>query len=135
MILALLILAACLVLLFNAGKDYYETVNLKPGPASVVPQPQKPQKTAQFDAEIKFRKFFITAPNAKQVALAADFNDWGAAPIILTPYTKGYFDTSVALAAGEYKYIFLVDGKETLDPVNKDIVEFNGRQINIKTVK
>jgi len=135
MILALLILAACLIALFTAGKDYYETINLKPGPPSVVPQPQKPQKPVPFDTEIKFRKFFITAPGAKQVALAADFNNWGASPIILTPYTKGYFDTSVALAAGEYKYIFLVDGKETLDPVNKDVIEFNGRPINVKTVK
>lgn len=135
MILALIILAACLVVLFNAGKDYYETVNLKPGPPAAVPQPQKPQSPTPYDTEIKFRKFFITAPGAKQVELAADFNNWGAAPIVLTPYTKGYFDTSVALAAGEYKYVFLVDGKETLDPINQDIADFNGRKVCVKTVK
>ncbi|MDR0291841.1 MAG: glycogen-binding domain-containing protein [Elusimicrobium sp.] len=135
MILALLILAVCLVVLFTAGKDYYETVTSKPAAAAAVPQPQNPPKPAPFDTEIKFRKFFITAPGAKQVSLAADFNDWGKTPIILTPYSKGYFETSVALAAGEYKYIFLVDGKETQDTVNKDVVEFNGRQVCVKTVK
>jgi len=133
--LSLLLLAACLYALFAAGKDYHAALNLKPAPAATVPQPQKAPAAETFDTELKFRKFFITAPGAKQVALAADFNNWGAAPIILTPYNKGYFDTTVTLSAGEYKYVFLVDGKETLDPVNKEIIDFNGRKVNVKTVK
>ena len=135
MILALLILAACLAFALSAGKDYIMALNSSSSPAAVMPPPQNQAAQNQFDTEIKFRKFFLTVPGAKQVELAADFNNWGEVPVILTPYAKGYFEISVALAAGEYKYIFLVDGKEVLDPVNKDIAEFNGRQINIKTVR
>lgn len=88
-----------------------------------------------FDTEVKYRKFFITVFGAKQVELAADFNRWGKDPIILQGYRKGYFETSVALSAGEYKYVFIVDGKEVLDPNNKDRRTVDGREVCIKTVK
>jgi len=88
------------------------------------------------DTEIKYRKFFITAPGAKQVELRADFNRWGKDPIVLTPYKKGYFETSVALAGGEYKYVFVVDGEEIPDPSNQDRQTLkDGREICIKTVR
>jgi len=134
-ILAFLILGAGIYALSAAGKGYHETLNLKPAPPAAVPPAPTPPAPETFDTELKYRKFFLTAPGAAKVELSADFNGWGAAPIILTPYKKGYFETTVTLAAGEYKYIFLVDGKETLDQVNKDVVDFNGRKVNVKTVK
>ena len=67
--------------------------------------------------------------------LQADFNRWGQDPILLKPYKRGYFETSVALTGGEYKYVFNVDGKDMLDPMNKDRVEVNGREVCIKTVR
>ena len=95
--------------------------------------PAAPAKT--YDTEIKYRKFFITVSGAKQVELAADFNRWGKDPIVLKGYRKGYFETSVALPAGEYQYVFLVDGKEVLDPNNKDRRTVQGREVCIKTVR
>ncbi|MCQ2411054.1 MAG: glycogen-binding domain-containing protein, partial [Elusimicrobiaceae bacterium] len=74
-------------------------------------------------------------PGATRVELQADFNRWGQDPIVLKPYRKGYFDTSVALTAGEYKYVFVVDGKDVLDPLNKDRQILSGREVCIKTVK
>ena len=50
-------------------------------------------------------------------------------------FPRGYFEISLALSAGEYKYVFLVDGKEVPDPTNTDRVEENGRTVCIKTVK
>ena len=93
------------------------------------------KKPQPYDTEIKYRKFFITAPGATRVELQADFNRWGQDPIVLKPYRKGYFDTSVALTAGEYKYVFVVDGKDVLDPLNKDRQILGGREVCIKTVK
>ena len=68
--------------------------------------------------------------------LLADFNRWGKDPIVLKPYRKGYFETSIALTGGEYKYVFSVDGKDVLDPMNKDRQTLaDGREICIKTVR
>ena len=88
-----------------------------------------------YDTEVKYRKFFITVPGAQRVELLADFNRWGKDPVVLKSYRKGYFETSVALSAGEYKYVFSVDGKDVLDPMNKDRQLLGGREVCIKTVK
>lgn len=97
------------------------------------PAPVKKRASAQH--EIKYRKFFITAPGAERVELLADFNNWGETPIVLQRYNKGYFETSVAMTSGDYKYVFLADGQEKLDALNKDVTIFNGRNVNIKTVR
>ncbi len=140
--LFLLLFVAVLTCFFAVSSDYYEyAAGSIENTASIAPLNKESLllgatggKTA-YDTEVKYRKFFLTAPNAKHVELAADFNRWGKDPIVLTAYRKGYFETSVALTAGEYKYIFIVDGVETPDPVNKDRQEFNGRTVCIKTVK
>lgn len=138
----LLLICASLTWFFTAGEDYYDyaagsiegsaqTAALdKDDLAALAKKPKE-----KFNTEIKFRNFFITVPGAKKVELLADFNGWGKTPIELKRYSRGYFETSLALAAGEYKYVFLVDGKEVLDPTNQDRVEENGRTVCIKTVR
>ena len=87
-------------------------------------------------AEVKYRTFFITRPGAERVELRGDFNRWGKDPIVLTAYKKGYFETSVALAAGEYQYEFVVDGTALPDPSNQDRLTLSdGREVCIKTVR
>jgi 1,4-alpha-glucan branching enzyme len=93
------------------------------------------RKPEAFDTEVKYRTFFLTVPGAARVELLADFNRWGKDPIVLRPYKKGYFETSVALTGGEYKYVFLVDGKRVLDPTNTDRRTVNGNEVCIKTVR
>lgn len=141
---ALFLLLFCTVLtwFFVAGEDFYDYTSSTIEGAAQTAALDKDALTAltrapkeKFDTEIKFRNFFITAPGAKKVQLLADFNGWGKTPIELTPYRKGYFETSLALSAGEYKYVFLVDGKEVPDPANSDRVEENGRTVCIKTVR
>ena len=138
----LLLLCAGLTWFFVAGEDYYDYASgAIEGSAQAAPLDKdaivslfKVPKE-KFNTEIKFRNFFITAPGAKKVELLADFNGWGKTPIELKAYKKGYFETSLALSAGEYKYVFLVDGKEVPDPTNTDRVEENGHTVCIKTVR
>ncbi len=140
--LFLLILCAMLTWFFTASEDYYEytagaiegsaqSATLDKSDLAKLAQPKK----EKFNTEIKFRNFFLTAPGAKKVELQADFNGWGKTPIVLKPYSRGYFEISLALAAGEYKYVFVVDGKDVLDPSNLDRIEENGRTVCIKTVR
>ncbi len=132
-----------LVWFFTVAEDYGAyTLNTIEAARAVVPLTKQAMlmrvTPAQipYDTEIKYRKFFITAPEASQVELRADFNRWGKDPIVLTPYKKGYFETSVALAGGEYKYVFAVDGKEVPDPSNQDRQKLaDGREVCIKTVR
>ena len=132
-----------LIWFFNQAEDYYgfasDTIE---GARAVAPlnkedmQVRMTPAAVNYDTEVKYRKFFITAPGARQVELRADFNRWGKDPLVLTPYKKGYFETSVALAGGEYKYVFAVDGEEIPDPSNQDRKTLeDGREICIKTVR
>ncbi len=140
--LFLLLLCGGLIWFFIAGEDYYDYASTAAeGAANAVTltkeDAEKLTHPAQekLDTEVKFRTFFLTFPEAKKVMLEADFNGWGKVPLQLKPYPHGYFEISVALAAGDYKYVFVVDGKDVLDPNNSDRIEYNGREVCIKTVK
>ena len=88
-----------------------------------------------FNTEVKYRTFFLTYPGAEKLELLADFNRWGKDPLVLQNYRKNYFEISVALTSGEYKYAFLVDGKRVMDPTNMDRQMYNGQEVCIKTVR
>lgn len=140
--LFLLLLCGTLFWFFAVSEDYYDyTASSIEGAASAATlDKQDLAKLAspteeKLDTEVKFRTFFLTVNGAKKVELQADFNGWGKVPLELKSYSRGYFEISVALAAGDYKYIFVVDGKDVLDPNNLDRTEFNGRTVCIKTVK
>ncbi len=139
----LLLFIGAVLWLFTVAEDYYTyTVNTIEGAAHVVPLDKESMRErlqpaqVAYDTEVKYRKFFLTAPQATRVELQGDFNRWGKDPIVLNAYKKGYFETSVALAGGEYKYIFVVDGKDVLDPSNQDRQTLaDGREVCIKTVR
>ncbi len=141
-VLFLVLLALVLTWFFAASEDYYDYASdTIESSASVAPLNNEsllaravPARPA-YDTEVKYRTFYLTAPGAKKVELLADFNRWGKDPIELKAYRKGYFETSVALTGGEYKYVFSVDGKDVLDPTNLDRRTVNGRDICIKTVR
>ena len=138
----ILLLAGGLIFLFVQALDYYDysvqTIETAASTAPLNKESQlavaKPPRTS-YDTEVKYRKFFLTFVGAKKVELQADFNRWGKDPIELKGYRKGYFETSVALTGGEYKYVFVVDGKDVLDPSNQDRTTINGRTVCIKTVR
>ena len=141
--LFLVLLIAAIVWFFTQTDTYYNFVVSSIKTAAQVPPLHKEAMLMRvqpvpnaYDQEVKYRKFFITVPQAQKVELLADFNGWGKEPLELTAYKKGYFEISVALAGGEYKYVFRVDGKLTLDPSNQDRQTLpNGQEICIKTVR
>ena len=55
-------------------------------------------------------RFAIRAPNAERVEIAGDWNSW--APVAATRAQNGVWYADLPLKAGEYRYAFLVDGKE-----------------------
>lgn len=141
--LFLILFIGALLWFFTTAEDLYTyTTQVIEGSSQVAPLDKEGMLARsqavplQYDTEIKYRKFFITAPGAEKVELQGDFNRWGKDPLFLTAYKKGYFETSVALTGGEYKYLFRVDGKDTLDPSNQDRqILSDGREVCIKTVR
>ena len=139
----LLLLIGAFFWFFNVADDYYTFMSgTLEGAIQSAPLNKEAMlarltpNSNSYNNEVKYRKFFITVPNASKVELVGDFNRWGKDPILLTAYKKGYFETSVALAGGEYKYAFIVDGKEMPDPSNQDRQLLpDGREICIKTVR
>ena len=60
--------------------------------------------------------FVCVAPQARQVMLAGDFNDWDPEALPLKRQPDGSWTAQVTLGHGHHHYRFLVDGKPTLDP-------------------
>lgn len=141
-IVFLLLLVVAGVLFLVAADNYYTYVSSAVQSANAMPIIGKKEAEVltaapqeKLNADVRFRNFFLTFAGAKKVELQSDFNGWGKVPLELKPYSKGYFEISVALPAGEYKYVFVVDGKDVLDPNNLDRTELDGRTVCIKTVK
>ena len=49
-------------------------------------------------------------PDAKEVYLAGDFNQWDARSIRMLRAKDGSFRTSRRMPPGQYRYVFIVDG-------------------------
>ena len=60
--------------------------------------------------------FICTAPDAKEVFLMGDFNDWDMRSHPMERQHGGGWRIQVPLTHGHHHYQFLVDGKPTLDP-------------------
>ena len=60
--------------------------------------------------------FFCYAPQAKSVALIGDFNRWQPTAHPMTRMPDGGWVSRMELPHGHHQYLFLVDGKPTLDP-------------------
>ena len=141
-VVVLLLTMGVLLWLCSVVEDFYNfTASTVESAASVAPLSKESileknkRAPEKFNTEVKYRTFFLTAPGAQKVELLADFNRWGKDPLVLHGYKKGYFEISVALTSGEYKYAFLVDGQRVLDPINKDRRMYNGEEVCIKTVR
>lgn len=61
------------------------------------------------DAQDRNVKFIIFAPEATQVHLAGDFNDWSSSALGLTRKNKGLWEAEIKLSPGCYKYRFWID--------------------------
>ena len=62
--------------------------------------------------------FKITAPSAKDVRVAGDFNSWDASRTTLKKSKDGLWKRDLSLKSGRYEYKYLVDGQWQRDPLN-----------------
>jgi 5'-AMP-activated protein kinase regulatory beta subunit len=65
--------------------------------------------------------FSLTAPDARQVAVAGAFNGWDETTGSMKRNDQGVWQKIVMLAPGEYEYKFMVDGEWLTDPENPEI--------------
>ncbi len=64
-------------------------------------------------------RFRVLAPEAKQVQLAADFNNWMPETVELrNEGDDGLFGVTLDLEPGRYRYRYVIDGRWTRDPYN-----------------
>jgi 5'-AMP-activated protein kinase regulatory beta subunit len=71
------------------------------------------KKTAKKTANKKARLvvFKIYAPEAKEIHLVADFNNWETHALPMHKREDGVWEVPVELLPGEYQYKYLVDGR------------------------
>jgi 1,4-alpha-glucan branching enzyme len=77
------------------------------------PAPKPPSKSIQFS---------YYAPDARQVCLAGDFNNWDINSCNLTKTNTGEWTASLQLKPGVYDYRFFVDGEWREDPKSSERV-------------
>ena len=72
---------------------------------------------------IQSTEFSLHAPDATEVYLAGDFNDWNPEQYSMRKFKTGMCTKKLKLAPGRYEYKFIVDGEWWTDPAN------NNRQV------
>lgn len=84
--------------------------------------------------EPRFVRFSLKAPGAKAVFLAGDFNLWRRDHLALKAQKGGAWELLLPLPPGRYRYRFVVDGKDTIDPANTETEKVTDETVSIKTV-
>ncbi|MES2275813.1 MAG: hypothetical protein V4592_07315 [Bacteroidota bacterium] len=72
--------------------------------------------------------------NAKQVCIAGSFNNWKPNDLFMQRNVNGWA-FPYTLAAGNYQYKFIVDGRWITDPANPTMANFNGETNSCVSVK
>jgi len=67
---------------------------------------------------IQSTEFSLTAPDAKEVFIAGDFNNWNASEHAMRKFKDGKYVKMLKLKPGRYEYQFIVDGQWRTDPAN-----------------
>lgn len=63
-------------------------------------------------------EFMLFAPDAQDVHLVGDFNDWSGSEYRMRRFKDGTWKKKVKLKPGRYEYRFMVDGNWWTDPEN-----------------
>ncbi len=78
----------------------------------------RPQPLNRYSAKkmAKPVNFICVAPGAQRVTLVGDFNDWDPAAYPMKRQPDGNWLIQIPLTHGHHHYLFIVDGKPSLDP-------------------
>lgn len=81
---------------------------------------------SEMRSKLKIQTFSFMAPDAKNIYLVGDFNNWTAdLNSRLEKLPDGIWEKRVALKPGSYKYKFIVDGEWIPDPQNSNKISNN----------
>jgi len=93
---------------------------------------KKPKSTGK----VRKTEFSLSAPQARTVSTAGDFNQWNPSSHPMKMDDEGIWRISLALNPGQYEYRFFVDGEWQNDPHFGPFVENPFRISNsLKIVK
>lgn len=125
------------LVLMEKGTLYYRFLTgWEPGVLKQMSVDYVPHTDSLQDAElpeIEFVEFKLSAPKAKSVKIAGDFNGWrgDGYPLI---NERGAWRLVIPLPPGTYHYGFFVDGEWTTDPNSKMKVTRNDREVSQREV-
>ena len=85
-------------------------------PGYYKPNPAAPSRGNSPPRTLHLVDFICRAPQAKSVSLVGDFNGWQPTAHPMTRMPDGGWVIRMELSHGHHQYLFLVDGKPTLDP-------------------
>ena len=66
--------------------------------------------------------FLCIAPEAQEVCVIGDFNEWNGNSHAMNRQFDGSWSTQIDLHHGHHRYQFLIDGKPSLDPSANGVV-------------
>ena len=66
--------------------------------------------------------FLCIAPEAQEVCVIGDFNEWNGDSHSMNRQFDGSWGTQIDLHHGHHRYQFLIDGKPSLDPSANGVV-------------
>jgi 1,4-alpha-glucan branching enzyme len=79
--------------------------------------------------------FFCSAPEAQQVHLLGDFNDWDPQSHPMQRQLDGGWRIQIPLNHGHHHYLFLIDGQAKLDPNAQGIARnHEGQKVSLIAV-
>jgi len=76
------------------------------------------KKQSEQNIQSKKLKFSFDAPQAKEVFLVGDFNQWNYEKHKMEKKEIGSWEAKLKLTPGTYQYKFVVDGRWQEDPQN-----------------
>ncbi len=76
------------------------------------------QSETQQNRRVLFR---VYAPTAGYVTLVSSFNNWDSELGVMHKSENGYFEFEISLPAGEYTYLYRIDGQAMIDPENLEL--------------
>jgi 1,4-alpha-glucan branching enzyme len=94
------------------------------------------EKKTKSTEKVRKTEFSLSAPQARTVSTAGDFNRWNPSSHPMKMDDKGIWKISLALNPGQYEYRFFVDGEWQNDPNYGPFVENPfGTSNSLKIVK
>jgi anti-sigma factor RsiW len=84
-------------------------------------QPQQTNQIAALEPAKRTVQFVCDFPDAKNVAIAGDFNQWDAKAVAMHKDASGKWVATVQLQPGAYQYQFIIDGSQFQPDPNNPI--------------